>query len=233
MDVSTFVLNNIIEVLGGASVFITVLATFLGKIWSTKIIEREKVTLQQQLETVKTYHAKDLEILKSNFQVELIKRDQFHQISKSTFEQLFDKKIKIYTRLLSIQKEYDKFTKESGSCEFIDPTDTISSYYDLLKKELEENRLYISNELSDKFDDWYVVASPFFQNIDKVQYEFQQGENTKKSEIESLQQAIRDEEEKIRRELISATYVQMSALMQQISKDIKEIRKSINTIQDT
>jgi hypothetical protein len=233
MDVSTFVLDNIIKVISGVIFVITALLTFIGKIVFTKIIEREKATLQEKLETLKTGHAKDLEILKSNFQVEFIKRDQFHQISKSTFEKLFDQKIKTYTRLLSIQKNYDKLTKESCSGEFIDSTKEISQYYESLKKELEENSLYISNELSDKFDNWYFIASSFFQDIDKVQYEGQQDGNTKTSETESIQQAMYDKREYIMSNLISATDVQMSALLQQISDDIKEIRKSINTIQNT
>lgn len=104
MELSTYVLNNIIEVLGGAGVIITSLAAFLGRVLSKRIIETEKALLQQQLEKIKSEHAKDIELLKSNLQLELVKRDQFHQISKNTFEKLFNKKIKIYTRLILIKK---------------------------------------------------------------------------------------------------------------------------------
>lgn len=232
MSASQFVLENIIGVFGGTGVVVTSLSVYLGKLLADRSLMREKASLDKELQHVKDSHAKEIRLIEKELQLELTKKDQFHQISKSTFENLFNQKIKIYAELLNILKDHDKFINESGSFEFIEPTDTIFNHYSSLKKVIENNRLYISNELSDKFDEWYKEASPFLQKMDQVEYELHSSRGANESDMD-IAQSIWDEQQQISSNLVFETNEKMSLLIKQINLDVAKIRGVINTIQAT
>ena len=75
MSASQFVIEHIISVLGGAGLLITGLATYLGKHWADKALLQEKSKLEG-----------NIKLLEKDLRLELTKRDQYHQISQSTFE---------------------------------------------------------------------------------------------------------------------------------------------------
>lgn len=229
MSASQYVIENILGVLGGAGVLITGLSTFLGKLWSDKSLLREKARLTSELKEIENRHSMAIQLLEKELQLELIKKDQFHQISKTTYEKLFDKKIKIYSDLLQLKTDYDRFKNESGTFEYIDPTEDFLSHFKLFKEKIEENRLYISNEISDRFDEWYKQAAPYFQRIEEVAISAY-AEPKFIAGVESSPEGIWEDQEPIIRELISDTFEKMSLVISQIETDVKEIKRNIGVI---
>ena len=122
MSATQFFLDHIISVLGGAGVVVTSLSAYLGKLLADRSLMREKASLTRDLQSQKDKHSLEIKVLEHDLQLELSKKDQFNQISKSTYENLFNRKISVYSDLLKLKTDYDKFVNESGSFECIDPT---------------------------------------------------------------------------------------------------------------
>lgn len=231
MSASQFVIDNIISVLGGAGIVVTGLATYLGKLLSDKSLLREKVHLETALQNAQNEHQTSIKLLEKELQLELVKKDQFHQISKSTFENIFNRKIDVYSNLLKIKIDYDKFRYEDGSFDFIDPTYEFLSHFELFRKSIEENRLYISNDLSKKYDEWYLEAAPYLRKLEEVEFNIQAHAGA--SEDKDLYHDIWSEQAPIIHDLVENTIEKMGLVIKQIDYDVENIRDSVNTVEST
>jgi hypothetical protein len=229
VSASQFVIENIVTVLGGAGVLVTSLSTYLGKRWADSSLLKEKAKFAAEIKVLENNHSMAIKLLEKSLQLELAKKDQFHQISKSTYENLFNTKIAVYSQLLKLKTDYDRFQNESGSFEHIDPTEQILSHFKLFKEKIEDNRLYISNELSDKYNVWNVDAGPFFQRLEAAEMEVY-AYGGFESDKNSLAAAIWDVQEPIIKELVAETFVKMTAVIQQIEKDVKNIKNNMSLI---
>ena len=233
MSATQFVINNIIEVLGGTGLIVTALATYLGKLLSDKALMREKAALELNLQKTKDDHLMSIKLLEKNLQLELAQKDQFHQISKTTFENIFNTKIDVYSNLLKLKTNYDNFRHENGSLEMYDPTDEILSHFNLFRKKIEENRLYISNDLSEKYDDWYLKAAPYLKEMDSVGITHQMlrdNLDATPDKQQRLDEEMYEEIQSIIYNLINSTTEKMDVLIRQIETDVKKIRSSVSII---
>ncbi|WP_076011065.1 hypothetical protein [Alteromonas abrolhosensis] len=231
MSSSQFVIEHIYSVLGGAGFIITGLSAYLGKLLADKSLLREKAGLEKIIKNTQNEHQTSIKLLEKELQLELVKKDQFHQISKSTFENIFNKKIDIYSELLIIKAEYEKFKHEDGSFEFIDPTYEFISHFKKFRKSIEENRLYISNELSDKYDDWYLDAATYFRKIEEIEFNIQAhagGEDSNK-----VNRMVWEEQEPVNQDLVNNTIEKMASIIKQIEIDVRKIRESVNFVEVT
>jgi len=231
VSASQFVIDNIIPVLGGTGFVVTGLTTYLGKLLADKSLLREKTVLETALQNAQNEHQTSIKLLEKELQLELLKKDQFHQISKSTFENIFNKKIDVYSNLLKIKTDYDKFRYEDGSFDFIDPNYEFLSHFKLFRKNIEENRLYISNDLSEKYDDWYLEAAPYFRKIEEVEFNIQA--NAGGTEDSEVYHDIWEKQEPIIHDLVKNTIENMGLVIKQIECDVKTIRDSVNTVENT
>ena len=82
---------------GGASVIIWGLATWFGKIWANKILERDKSKYAAELEKIKQSYSKELENYKSQLEITKVSlsrysEKQFH-IFNEIWQSLYDLKI--------------------------------------------------------------------------------------------------------------------------------------------
>jgi hypothetical protein len=218
LSATQLVLEHIIAVLGGVSFMVTSLSSYLGKLLSDRSLMREKANFDKELQSQKERHSLEIELLNYKLKHELLKKDQFHQISKSTYENLFNKKVSVYSELIKLKNDYDKFSNESGTFEYINPTIDFLTHFNLFKENIEENRLYITNELSDAFDNWYKKSSAYFQRIEAVEFNLSTRSETIESDVIWLQQ------EPIIRDLISNTMSEMMVILDQINKDVSDIR---------
>jgi hypothetical protein len=217
VSASQFVIENIISVLGGAGVLVTGLATYLGKFWADKSLLQEKSKLKG-----------DIKLLEKTLQLELIKRDQYHQISKSTFEKLFDEKVSIYTGLLAICLEYKKFELENGFNEVFDyHYEGALSFVNLMKKEVENKRLYVSEPLIQKFNSWYLKASIFYRKLEVIEIEIQRDIG---SEAPGVKEKISEAQKETIREMLLETATELNGVFEQIELDASEFRKSMHLI---
>jgi len=133
--------------------------------------------------------------------------------------------------LLKLKTDYDRFRLENGGSDFIDPTDEFLRHFNLFRRSIEENRLYISNELSDKYDDWYSDAASYFQKMDEVEFNVQ-AHSTEKSSYDT-REIIWQEQEPIIQELVSRTFEKMATVIAQIEDDVKVIRNNVSSIENT
>lgn len=229
MSATQFVLENIIIVMGGTGAVVTGLSTYLGKRWADSALLKEKSKFETDLKILENKHSMSIKLLEKDLALELIKKDQFHQISKSTYENLFNKKIAVYSNLLKLKTDYDRFQNESGTFEYIDPTNQILSHFSLFKKEVEDNRLYISNELSDNYDNWYEQAAPFFQRIESAEMDLHANSRFS-SNSEVHPQDVWDVQEPIFEEFVTNTFDKMTTVINQITLDVKEIKNSMSLV---
>jgi hypothetical protein len=217
VSASQFVIENIISVLGGAGVLVTGLATYLGKFWADKSLLREKSKLQG-----------DIKVLENTLQLEIIKRDQYHQISKSTFEKLFDEKVNIYTGLLAVCLEYKKFELENGFNEVFDYNyNAALSFVNIMKKEIESKRLYVSDPLIQKFNSWYLKASIFYRKLEVIEIEIQRELGLK---APGLSEKISEAQEDTIRKMLLETGTELNGIFERIELDASEFRKSMHLL---
>lgn len=222
MTATQYVVDNIILSLGGTVVVTAALSTFLGKIWSTRIINREKAKLDSEIQTIKDNGAKDLASLKSTFDIELLRRDQFHELSKSTYEKIFDKRVEVYTELLELRLVFEKFRNEDGSFRFINPTEGYHQRFNDIRQAIEKNRLYITNQLAEAYDNWYREAAQYIRQIDEIEYE-EVSCAVGPSDINTMQRIL-ERQESVIEGLVTKTFIKMDTLINQIEKDVSLIR---------
>jgi hypothetical protein len=173
---------------------------------------------------VQTGFEAKLESLKSEFQRKLSDRQNLNAISRPTFEQVFSKKIEVYTELSKIRNEFTRYKNESHELEhgdlLEDVTERFSGFFARCREVIEANKLYISGELAERYDAWYEVAHPYY----------------KKSVLDGYdahQNSYDDEEGRMRvyyselgaiSEMVTETMPQMEAIFTQIDADISRLR---------
>ena len=125
---------------------------YLGKIYLERTGRNEQAAIDERLKNLEQDHIKLL-----------TKGEQFHQISQKTYEKIFEKKVEVYMKLVSL-KQYYLSSKEIFNL----PDKTMTSHNrDLdavlkLKETVEENRFYLSTELIEAYDQWYEHACKYF-----------------------------------------------------------------------
>ena len=226
MSASQFVLEHIISVIGGAGVVVTSLSAYLGKLLADRSLMREKAVIGKELQSQKDKHSLEIKLIEKELQLEITKKDQFHQISKNTFEKIFESRIQIYTDLLHLKIEFFKFIDESHVLEVgeEDPTNEFYSLFMRCRESLESNKLYISDGLSKKYDLWYIKASPFLKKANVQGYHahgmaYTESENS---------QNIWDAEAPVLADMIHETMDEMKNIFHQMDVDISSIRENID-----
>jgi len=108
-----------------------------------------------------------LESVRSRLQKEISDRQNLNAISRPTFENIFSKKVEVYTELSKIGNEFARYKNESHELEhgdlFEDVTECFAGFFARCREVIEANKLYISSELSKRYDEWYGVAHPFYK----------------------------------------------------------------------
>jgi hypothetical protein len=221
VGLSQYVIEHILSVLGGAGLVITALSAYLGKLLSNRSLMREKNRLETSLLELKSRHALELSNLGRELKLEILKKDQFHQISKQTFELIFEKKIEIYNSLLNFKVEFLKLTNESHVVEVEDPTPEYHSLFMKCRKIIELNKLYISEALSVSYDAWYIKAAPYLKRANVNGYTVYEC-----SDPEDWS-AVWEAQQPAFSEMTENTIDEMKEMLSQIEKDISLLRANI------
>ena len=227
MSATEFVTNNIIEVLGGAGVLITSLSAFLGKLLAGRTLQRERGVITSELQSQKDIHSLEITNIENKLQLEMMKQNQFHQISKTTFEKIFETKVEIYTNLLNLKIDFNKFYKESHELKVgeHDPTEHIYAMFMKCREMLESNKLYISPELSNKYDLWYSKALPLLQEANVEGYHAHGMAYTEREN----RQNICDAQNPIFAQMTIETLAEMLDIFVQVDRDIALLREHIDS----
>lgn len=223
MSIPELIVNNILPTLGGGGLLIIGLSTFLGRVWSKRIIMKEKASIENDINELRAHHDKELKLLEANIQSELLRKDQFHQISKSTFESIFDKRIDLYSELLKTSLEFRRFAREGVYLEIDDPTETLWEYHSIIRDLIENNRLYVTKALFEKYSAWYEKAVPYLKEADVNGYQAHiRADTDQERELSILIAQL-----PIFGELISETKAEFASILEQVDRDIDELRRNI------
>jgi hypothetical protein len=199
VSVTQVVLEHIIATIGSASLIVTGLSAYIGKRISDRSNIFQKAAFDKDIQSIKHEHASSMLLIEKEIQVELAKKDRFHQISKGTFENALE-----------------------GGIE--DPTDEFYSLFMRCRESLESNKLYISDELSNKYDQWHKKAAPFLKQANIEGFHAHGLAHTENKNNQNVWEA----EAPILSEMIHATMEEMKSIFSQVDKDIILIRSNIN-----
>ncbi|HCG7969488.1 TPA: hypothetical protein NJ499_004693 [Vibrio parahaemolyticus] len=205
-------LKEIGDYLGGGAAVLAI-GTLLWQFISAKKLQAYKSESQNKLKS-----------MEHEFSIEIQKKDHYHQISKSTYEMIFNKKVSVYTELLGLKQEYSKFKNENPLAD--DAEECIEIYYNYFikcKLLIEKEKLYVSNDLACLYDLWYNDAVQYFK-LAGVHGFAVHGQAYTERENEMN---IYDAQEPARWELVQNTFSKMESIFDQIEFDVKVIRKII------
>jgi len=209
-------MGAIIVTLGGSTVVVFGLSSWLGKIWADRLMEKEKAKYTQEIEK-----------LKHELETKIIKIEHFHQVSESTYQELFKKKIEVYNKLLHEKIEYFKIIHEDAGFELQDyPLEVYHNFYSKTKSIINDFRLFISNELSDKYDELYFKTSPYIVKLGIEEYYVEMSQLSS----EEAHYALDSKQQSIYREMITDTSKEMEAFLNQIDEDVKQLKKKMEFI---
>ena len=165
-----------------------------------------------------------LESVRSELQRKISDRQNLNAISRPTFERIFSKKVEVYTELSKISNEFTRYKNESHELEhgdlFESVTERFSGFFARCREVIEANKLYISTELAERYDEWYGVAHPYYKKSVLDGYEAHQtsydGDHGRMEVYYSQLGAIS--------EMVNETMPHMEAIFAQIDTDISRIR---------
>jgi len=170
--------------------------------------------ITQKVEEVKTEYLIKIEHVKAELKESEKQTEHFHQISQSTYQKLFEKKIEVYQMLINENIKYEN-ENSKANIEFHTEYGAIDgdfypyySYFIRVQNIVKKYRLYISNKLSDYFNE--IPSSSLF-NIDM-------GENNQDGS------AMQEGYMKLYKESNKA----FEKFWEQLNEDIKIIRKKID-----
>lgn len=165
-----------------------------------------------------------LETVKSDLKKKISDRQNLNAISRPTFERIFSKKVEVYTELSKIGNEFARYKNESHELEhgdlFEEVTERFSGFFARCRKVIEANKLYISSELAERYDEWYGVAHPYYKKSVLDAYEAHQ---TSHDDDHGRMEVYYSQLGAIS-EMVHETMPQMEAIFAQIDTDISRIR---------
>ncbi|WP_208638361.1 hypothetical protein [Vibrio splendidus] len=234
MEVTSFIVKHIAVVLPAA----VGVSTLIGKHWFDKSLQKHKQAFEKdikesdannakKIKELDNKHAASMKALDEKHALEMKRTQRFFSISQSTFEKLFDKKLNVYNRLLMVSLEFKKFNSENGFNEVFEyQFDSCLNYVNILKKEIEDNRLYLSDSLVNDFNFWYVKAAPFYLRLDTIEINIRRNN----SDNEHIGTIISEAQEEEIREMLIETNDALNNIFNQIEADASAFRKSMHII---
>lgn len=142
-----FFTTEILQLVGGASVAILGLSAWLGKLWSKRIIQNEKLKLDKELEIAKTINAATLEVTKASLteQAKLFEH-RLNTISQKRFDAIAENYELLADLWLecrwAIQPDELGRDKPPEKDRVIQTASALDKYF----KDFERKKLYLSEE---------------------------------------------------------------------------------------
>lgn len=162
----SYLINQVVLPFGGASAVLIALASFLAHISSKRIINGELAQQKRDLEEFKSTARLQMEVMKSDFKLELLKSESYTSISKEMYQNLFTKRIQAYEKLINLRRDIEKSLVDNA--EYIEFHDDDPSYFtDIIEKinaATREHPMLISNDLADISDELYDKSIRIFSD---------------------------------------------------------------------
>ncbi|EPO0023451.1 hypothetical protein ACT5DM_001025 [Vibrio alginolyticus] len=206
--------------LGGSAAILLAFAKIFEKILIDQVSKRTAASLNQDLETLKSKHTNALEEFRAKSAVSIKEREAFSTISIDTYQDFFKKRITTYQSLLNWENDYTEDMLEDFLAEHTDSSgERYFKAYQELREILIKNRMYISNDLDEKFQKLRHSAAEYTKQAD---YHEAMSESNGVDPQEYWQD-ISD----IYHDLSAGTSEMMADIIKQISIDISKIRSRV------
>jgi len=213
------VVSTVLTSLGGATVIIGGFAHLLGKIWTDRIAKETSAKFTSELEVLKSKNTILLEEFKSNSAISLKENEQFALISQEFYQDFFNKRVRIYQKLLNIKNEYVTDMEEEFITEQLESWGNVyHSSYIKLRSLIIKNQLYISNDLDALFTKFRSKASEYIKEADLMEAYSINSDGTHNGS-EALDSAYQN--------FANETYKLMTAVFDQIGDDVSKLRSRV------
>ena len=133
---------SVVASLGGGSVIIWAFSSWLGKIWANRILEKDRLRYQKELEAIKA------ELGRAS-QEYIIKFSSLHAQRAEIIKNLYEKLISTQRAMHSILKQFQDVSDSS-------PQDKIKTFVDIFNEFYQfylKRRIYFSKRLCKKIED--------------------------------------------------------------------------------
>ena len=158
-----------------------------------------------------------LKLIEMEFKSDQFNKDNKHQISKEKYQELFSKKIELYELLIKEKMEYTKTTSEDIIFDLQDYPEVV--FYDFfikIRKIIDSNRLFLSKDLSNKYNLLYNKIQPSLKALDLDEI------NADINNIDST-----PFKEKRYADIVLSTAEEFESFLIQIDNDVELIRKQL------
>lgn len=215
--------NSVSELLlslGGSAAIILSFAKIFEKILIDQVSKRTASKLELEFETLKSNQRVTLEELKAKANINIKDREIFNTISLDTYQEFFKKRIEVYKKIVEWKNVFIGGLQEDFLVEYTESYGEIyNSGYVELRELLTQNQLYISNDLDECFQKLRNKAAEYLKRIEYQEMLMERGENNRDVYGEKIADIYHD--------FAKDTYSLMDAILEQINKDISNIRSRV------
>ena len=202
----------------------------MGVLPSDRIIKKNSLLVDKDLAAFKNQHILELEALKKEYNCELeeikqkrieiqIDKQNFHQISNTFYQSFFEKRVEVYLELLKIKSKYIAEMEEDVITDFHDAHANVAfSMYKEIRKLINKEQFYISNDLDNLFTSLRKKASNYLKSEDMVDMNSSDEGNYEWKEYEY---------EKVYYAFFKENSTLLNHVFDQINKDIAGLRKRV------
>jgi hypothetical protein len=183
-------------------------------------LEAKKSQYQKDLQSIKLTLDKDFENYKQQYERTKITNEHYHQIAQEAYRNFFNSKMKAYLGLAKLKQEFlnklhaiDFIPDDYEPSEFL-PMTELNSLINFVNK----NRIYLSENLIIKYDEWYSITS---QKISAQKLKFyDDGGYSRYSEME-----VSMHEDSFERQVYLDNQNFFQIFLDEIDMDVKALRK--------
>ena len=202
---------------------ISVIGIIINIVFTTKYTEsvktKNQISVEDRKGEITAEVNRQLEQFKQDYDRNKVTEDRKHQIAQEAYKEFFNSKMKAYLQLVKLKQEYyTDYNLRNFSPNNYDPTDYVAKEkIEAIIKHVDDNEIYLSENLMDKFCDWYLPAS---EELDRRRIKIELHEY---ADLEPLEQ------QEIEKTYETKTYAKYESkfvdFLDELDLDIKVIRK--------
>lgn len=151
------IINQVVILLGGTSVLVIGLSSFLANIWSKRIINGELAEHKRELQ-------RQIDEAKRDLQREMLRHEAFTSISKEKYQDLFEQRIKLYQGLILVKKKIDDDLLDNADrhAYFDEDPKPFAEIIQKINSASRDNPMLMSNELAKLSNKLYTESAAIF-----------------------------------------------------------------------
>ncbi|EOV0101008.1 hypothetical protein ACOIXW_004639 [Vibrio parahaemolyticus] len=194
-------------------------------------LESLRQEYSQKMEVLKAENSNKLEGVRNEIKKELMKYEVFSSMSKEKFQDLFQKRIDVYTNFLALKNEIDKSASEDIERHFFmdDDPRPFAEVVAKINDATRDNLMLISNELAVLSSELFDASSVIFTEAKARSTYIEYGANLNSNEL--MDASLEAEREELDKLYQTCEPLYKSWLLQ-LEKDVSMIRSTLDIAYD-